>query len=85
MMQATGDSERSEVGGSKLNRVYQLTGFSDPIYAEAYVSVHRYDIVLGTSRKQLPHPSCVVIGALVVLPCDWRVICVDGADHIAQT
>merc|ERR1712188_233807 len=43
---ATGDSERSEVGGSKLNRVYQLTGFSDPIYAEAYVSVHRYDIVL---------------------------------------
>lgn len=43
---ATGDSERSESGGSKLNRVYQLTGFSDPIYAEAYVSVHRYDILL---------------------------------------
>eukprot|EP01094_Clydonella_sp_ATCC50884_P010917 TRINITY_DN20734_c0_g1_i1.p1 TRINITY_DN20734_c0_g1~~TRINITY_DN20734_c0_g1_i1.p1 ORF type:complete len:932 (-),score=412.79 TRINITY_DN20734_c0_g1_i1:126-2921(-) len=43
---ATGDSDRSEAGESKLNRVYQLTGFSDPIYAEAYVSVHRYDIVL---------------------------------------
>eukprot|EP01114_Cavostelium_apophysatum_P024678 TRINITY_DN973_c0_g1_i2.p1 TRINITY_DN973_c0_g1~~TRINITY_DN973_c0_g1_i2.p1 ORF type:complete len:955 (+),score=319.11 TRINITY_DN973_c0_g1_i2:111-2975(+) len=29
-----------------LNRVYQLTGFSDPIYAEAYIYVHQYDIVL---------------------------------------
>ena len=24
----------------------QLTGFSDPIYAEAYVNVNQYDIVL---------------------------------------
>jgi len=32
--------------GNRLNRVYQLTGFSDPIYAEAYVTVHQYDIVL---------------------------------------
>ena len=24
----------------------QLTGFSDPVYAEAYVTVHQYDIVL---------------------------------------
>eukprot|EP01119_Soliformovum_irregulare_P008401 TRINITY_DN2151_c0_g1_i1.p1 TRINITY_DN2151_c0_g1~~TRINITY_DN2151_c0_g1_i1.p1 ORF type:complete len:947 (+),score=306.48 TRINITY_DN2151_c0_g1_i1:94-2934(+) len=30
----------------KLNRVYQLTGFSDPLYAEAYVVVHQYDILL---------------------------------------
>lgn len=30
----------------KLNRVLQLTGFSDPVYAEAYVTVHQYDIVL---------------------------------------
>lgn len=29
-----------------LGRVYQLTGFSDPIYAEAYVNVHQYDILL---------------------------------------
>ncbi|XP_058467960.1 coatomer subunit beta [Malaya genurostris] len=32
--------------GNKLNKVTQLTGFSDPVYAEAYVHVNQYDIVL---------------------------------------
>jgi len=32
--------------GSKLKHVYQLTGYSDPVYAEASVTVHDYDIVL---------------------------------------
>ena len=27
-------------------KVAQLTGFSDPVYAEAYVNVNQYDIVL---------------------------------------
>jgi Coatomer beta C-terminal region len=31
---------------SRKGRVYQLTGFADPVYAEAYVTVHDYDIVL---------------------------------------
>jgi coatomer subunit beta len=31
---------------SRLKRVTQLTGLSDPIYAEAYVTVHAYDIML---------------------------------------
>lgn len=31
---------------SRLNKVTQLTGFSDPVYAEAYVNVNQYDIVL---------------------------------------
>lgn len=31
---------------SSLNKVTQLTGFSDPVYAEAYVHVNQYDIVL---------------------------------------
>lgn len=31
---------------SKLSRVVQLTGFSDPIYAEAYVVVNKIDILL---------------------------------------
>jgi len=31
---------------NKLNRVYQLTGFADPIYAEASLTVLEYDIVL---------------------------------------
>ncbi len=31
---------------SKMRHIYQLTGFSDPVYAEASVTVHDYDIVL---------------------------------------
>ncbi len=31
---------------SKLSKVTQLSGFSDPVYVEAYVNVHQYDIVL---------------------------------------
>jgi coatomer subunit beta len=31
---------------SMLSRVVQLTGFSDPVYAEAYVTVHQFDILL---------------------------------------
>lgn len=29
-----------------VSQVTQLTGFSDPVYAEAYVHVNQYDIVL---------------------------------------
>jgi coatomer subunit beta len=31
---------------TKLNRVYQLTGFSDPVYVESHLQVQDYDIVL---------------------------------------
>lgn len=41
-----GDSSAAEDLSSKLNRVVQLTGFSDPVYAEAYVKVHQFDIIL---------------------------------------
>lgn len=40
-----GDSETTNLS-SKLSRVVQLTGFSDPVYAEAYVQVHQFDIIL---------------------------------------
>lgn len=47
---ATGRTDRGGAGGASgataLSKVVQLTGFSDPIYAEAYVTAHRYDIVL---------------------------------------
>jgi len=36
----------SEDFALRLKRVTQLTGLSDPIYAEAYVTVHSYDILL---------------------------------------
>lgn len=35
----------SEFSG-KMRHVHQLTGFADPVYAEAYVTVHDYDIRL---------------------------------------
>ncbi|KAF3939528.1 hypothetical protein ABW19_dt0208864 [Dactylella cylindrospora] len=43
---ATGGDGTVEDLSSKLSRVVQLTGFSDPVYAEAYVKVHQFDIVL---------------------------------------
>ncbi|CAK1551519.1 unnamed protein product [Leptosia nina] len=36
----------SVLSGGSLSRVRQLTGFSDPVYAEAIVAVNQYDIVL---------------------------------------
>ena len=50
LKRATGfrtDSDAPEE--KKLNRVVQLTGFSDPVYAEAYVTVHQYDIVMDVT------------------------------------
>ena len=43
---ATGGDSAVEDLSSKLSRVVQLTGFSDHVYAEAYVKVHQFDIVL---------------------------------------
>ncbi|KAI0639848.1 coatomer protein [Trametes polyzona] len=43
---ATGAGEVTEDFLSNLSRISQLTGFSDPIYAEAYVKVHGFDILL---------------------------------------
>ncbi|EIN14354.1 coatomer beta subunit [Punctularia strigosozonata HHB-11173 SS5] len=43
---ATGATEIREDFISNLSRITQLTGFSDPIYAEAYVKVQGFDIVL---------------------------------------
>ncbi|KAF9011340.1 coatomer beta subunit appendage platform-domain-containing protein [Cyathus striatus] len=43
---ATGAGEVTEDFMSNLSRITQLTGFSDPIYAEAYVKMHGFDILL---------------------------------------
>ena len=34
------------LSASKLSKVTQLTGFSDPVYSECYVNVNQYDIAL---------------------------------------
>lgn len=49
LSQALGMSSKKDtdpMGSSKLNKVTQLTGFSDPVYSEAYVNVNQFDIVL---------------------------------------
>jgi coatomer subunit beta len=49
LSQALGTAKKEssfDFSTSKLNKVTQLTGFSDPVYAEAYVHVNQYDIVL---------------------------------------
>ncbi|VAH60457.1 unnamed protein product [Triticum turgidum subsp. durum] len=43
---ATGGFTKETDDANRLNRILQLTGFSDPVYAEAFVTVHHYDIVL---------------------------------------
>ncbi|KAJ1538148.1 coatomer subunit beta, partial [Cladochytrium tenue] len=46
LTRATGAADKGSDLASKLNRVVQLTGFSDPVYAEAYVTVHQFDILM---------------------------------------
>ncbi|GEQ66509.1 hypothetical protein JCM33374_g172 [Metschnikowia sp. JCM 33374] len=42
----SGSLGRTDESSSKLNKILQLTGFSDPIYAEAFVKVHQFDVTL---------------------------------------
>lgn len=46
LLLASGASAKVEDLSSRLNKILQLTGFSDPIYAEAYVKVHQFDVTL---------------------------------------
>ncbi|KAB1203332.1 Coatomer subunit beta-1 [Morella rubra] len=49
LKRATGEFVNDGDDANKLNRILQLTGFSDPVYAEAYVTVHHYDITLDVT------------------------------------
>jgi coatomer subunit beta len=46
LARATGYDNAGSLLSSELNHVYQLSGFADAVYAEAFVTVHDYDIVL---------------------------------------
>lgn len=46
LTRATGANTEDDGLLSKLSRIVQLTGHSDAVYAEAYVNVHQYDILL---------------------------------------
>lgn len=43
---AIGNDIKNDLLSSKLATILQLTGFSDPVYAEALVKVQQYDVVL---------------------------------------
>lgn len=43
---ATGENEQEDIYVSKLDRIFQLTGYSDSVYAEAYITVHQFDIII---------------------------------------
>lgn len=49
LARATGFGADGAASGRKLNRMLQLTGFSDPVFAEAHVTVHQYDIVMDVT------------------------------------
>ncbi|KAI3704361.1 hypothetical protein L1987_74579 [Smallanthus sonchifolius] len=49
LKRATGEFVKDGDVANKLNHIIQLTGFSDPVYAEAYVTVHHYDIILDVT------------------------------------
>ncbi|WRT69654.1 uncharacterized protein IL334_006644 [Kwoniella shivajii] len=46
LVAATGAAEVHDDFVSKLSRISQLTGFSDPVYAETVVTLSQYDIIL---------------------------------------
>ncbi|KAJ9095248.1 hypothetical protein QFC21_005614 [Naganishia friedmannii] len=46
LSRATGAAEIRDDFISKLSRIVQLTGFSDPVYAEAFVNIQQFDIML---------------------------------------
>jgi coatomer subunit beta len=46
MARAVGNAEQDGELSLKLDRILQLTGFSDPIYAEASITMHQFDIII---------------------------------------
>lgn len=46
LARATGYVDGGSLLSNELSHVYQLSGFADPVYAEAFVTVHDYDILL---------------------------------------
>ncbi|CAI9772377.1 unnamed protein product [Fraxinus pennsylvanica] len=54
LKRTTGEFIKDADDANELNRIIQLTGFSDPVYAEAYVtSVHRTTTLAPQSSKQI--------------------------------
>lgn len=60
----TGQFMKGAGCANKLNRPLQLTGFSDPLYSEGYVTVNRYyhtvlDITVINRTKETMRNLCL--------------------------
>jgi coatomer subunit beta len=60
------ESFLSEIKGNSDQRIYQLTGYSDPIYAETIAEVHHYDILLkivlmNRTQKTIQNIACELV------------------------
>ena len=77
LKRATGFNSGGAADERKLNRVLQLTGFSDPVYAEAYVTEHQYDIVMDVTvgPGAWPRRSLLTSTSLLVVPCSPQTDC----------
>lgn len=69
LARATGFAEAAaSEKNRRLERVLQLTGFSDPVYAEAYVTVHQYDIVMDVTvvnrSKEVQQNLCLELATM---------------------
>lgn len=56
----------TEIKQNMDQRIYQLTGYSDPIYAETIAEVHHYDILLkivlmNRTQKTIQNISCELV------------------------
>lgn len=56
----------SELQSENEQKIYQLTGYSDPIYAEAIAEVHHYDILLkivliNRTQKTIQNINCELL------------------------
>ena len=56
----------SELQSENDQKIYQLTGYSDPIYAEAIAEVHHYDILLkivliNRTQKTVQNINCELL------------------------
>jgi coatomer subunit beta len=63
---ASGSDFMTEIKKDMEAKVFQLTGYSDPLYAEAFVEVHHYDIILkilliNRTNKTLPNINCELL------------------------
>jgi len=68
LKRATGEFIKDVDDANKLSHIIQLTGFSDPVYAEAYVTVHHYGIVLDVTvinrTKETLHNLCLELATM---------------------